>query len=283
MPIPLLHIDAFTDKPFAGNPAAVCLLDGHPDEAWMQNIAAEMNLAETAFVERWMQEIATEVNRTDTAFVRRTSEAEFSLRWFTPLAEVPLCGHATLASAHALWQEGWLRRDQTVTFHTRSGELRATGSEHGITLDFPAIRTEPGPMPPHFEMMLSAPVVNFECAPTKYLAEVPGEEAVRNLTPDMTRIAALAKEGVIATARSDSPEYDFVSRFFAPRLGIPEDPVTGSAHCVLATYWAQRLGKTKFRARQVSKRGGDLLIELDGDRVKLTGQAVTVFRTELNL
>lgn len=272
----LLHIDAFTQTPFAGNPAAVCLLPPASDDAWKQKLAAEMNLAETAFVET-LQSAPT--------------SNHFGLRWFAPLAEVPLCGHATLASAHALWEEGLVPRDAEITFHTQSGPLRATRGVGGITLDFPAIAAIEKTVPPELEAALGARVVAFGEAATKLVAELADEESVRQLKPDFPALlAALPHQGVIVTARgageASSPEYfDFVSRFFAPRLGINEDPVTGSAHSVLAPWWQGKLGKSEFRARQLSARGGTLTVRIAkvgaDTRVFLTGHAVTVARGEL--
>jgi PhzF family phenazine biosynthesis protein len=273
-PVLLLHVDAFADAAFSGNPAAVCLLPPASSDAWKQQLAAEMNHSETAFVERLT---AAKSNGAKPAHV-------FGLRWMTPVAEVPLCGHATLASAHALWEEQIVPRDGEIVFQTLSGELRASLSPAGITLDFPAILASKAPVPDGLEEALGARVVHFGESSTKLLAELADEAAVRARQPDMQKLAALPKEGVIVTARGTGG-VDFVSRFFAPKLGVPEDPVTGSSHCVLGPWWKAKLGKSEMRARQVSARGGSLLVRVEesagGARVFLTGRAVTVARGEL--
>jgi PhzF family phenazine biosynthesis protein len=257
----LLQIDAFTDQPFRGNPAAVCLLDGERDAEWMQRVAAEMNLSETAFLRR--------------------GDDGWSLRWFTPAAEVDLCGHATLASAHALWDEG-ADDAETLRFHTRSGLLTATRSGDWIELDFPAKREEAVGAPPELLAALGArDVVYVGRNQFDYLVELRSEDAVRALQPDHAALRKLTVRGVIVTSKAANGEYDFVSRFFAPGVGIDEDPVTGSAHTCLAPYWSPRLGKTEFVAYQASARGGVLRVRLDGERVKLGGRAVTVLRGEL--
>lgn len=258
----LLQIDAFTSEPFRGNPAAVCLLDGDRDAEWMQSVAAEMNLSETAFL------------------LRR--DDGWSLRWFTPAVEVDLCGHATLASAHALWQEQLLREGETARFHTRSGLLTADRRGDWIELDFPDKVAEAIDPP---EGLLEALGVSEPIWVGRnqfdYLVEVGSEEILDSLAPDHSRLRTLPVRGVIVTSRAAGGEYDFVSRFFAPGSGVDEDPVTGSAHCALAPYWAPRLGKTEFLAYQASRRGGVLRVRLAGDRVKLAGRAVTVLRGEL--
>jgi PhzF family phenazine biosynthesis protein len=269
--VSLLHIDAFADGPFTGNPAAVCLLPPASTDEWKQKLAAEMNLSETAFVERL-------------AAPKSAAAHVFGLRWMTPAAEVPLCGHATLASAHALWEEKIVPREAEIVFETLSGELRASFGAAGITLDFPAIVATPAAVPAEVEAALGVRVVHYGESKTKLLAELEDEAAVRSLRPDMQRLAALPKEGVIVTARG-SDGVDFVSRFFAPKLGVPEDPVTGSSHSVLGPWWQAKLGKSEFRARQVSARGGSLTVRVEksagGARVFLTGKAVTVARGEL--
>ncbi len=240
----LLQIDAFADAPFTGNPAAVCLLgDAVRDDAWMQNLAAEMNLAETAFL--------------------RKQDGDWSLRWFTPAVEVALCGHATLASAHALFEEGLLAPDGTARFHTRSGVLTARHAGDQIELDFPAM-------------------VARRCEPADGLIEALGMHPVSVARNEFDYLVGrIPVRGVIVTSRASTKGFDFVSRFFAPGSGIDEDPVTGSAHCALAPYWAPRLGKTDFVAYQASPRGGVLRVALDGDRVRLAGRAVTVLRGDL--
>ena len=263
---PLFQVDAFADGPFTGNPAAVCLLDGEapePPARWMQQVAAEMNLAETAFV-------------------RPRTGGKFDLRWFTPAAEVRLCGHATLASAHVLWETARLAPDAPARFHTLSGLLTAERSTSGaITLDFPATPTHPVPPPDGLLAALGLGKTPVETDGEDYLIELVDEAAVRAAAPDLALLAQVEARGLILTARAAAADADIVSRFFAPRVGVPEDPVTGSAHCRLAPYWAERLGMTTLRAVQASARGGRLLVELRGDRVRLTGHAVTVLRGEL--
>jgi PhzF family phenazine biosynthesis protein len=255
------QVDAFTDRPFAGNPAAVFLLSTARDESWMQLVAREMNLAETAFL------------------VRRSDG--FDLRWFTPLCEVDLCGHATLASAHTLWEDGHLNDGATACFHTRSGVLKAERRDGLIWLDFPATPATPAPAPPELQQGVGIPSRFVGRTPFDYFVEVEGEEELRALKPDLTRLGQLPVRGTIVTARSSSPEQDFVSRFFAPGAGVPEDPVTGSAHCALAPFWAERLGRTELTGYQASPRGGMVRVRLAGDRVLLGGLAVTVVRGEL--
>lgn len=262
MPVRLTTVDAFTATPFAGNPAAVCLLAAPRDDAWMQAVAREMNLAETAFLLR--------------------QGDEFGLRWFTPAVEVDLCGHATLASAHVLWEDGHLARGTEARFHTRSGLLRAARQDDWITLDFPATPPVPCDPVPEIVQGIGAPIRLHARSRFDYLVELESEAAVRALTPDLALLARLGgTRGVIATSRSGSPGIDFVSRFFAPAAGIPEDPVTGSAHCALGPLWAERLGKTSLVGYQASARGGIVRVTIAGDRVLLGGQAVTVLRSEL--
>lgn len=255
------QIDAFTDRPFSGNPAAVCLLPSPRDADWMQRVAAEMNLAETAFL------------------VRRPDG--FDLRWFTPATEVDLCGHATLASAHALWEEGQLDPSVLARFHTRSGILTARRGEQMIWLDFPATPEEPISSPPELARGLGVTIQYLGRTQFDYLVEVASEETVRSLAPDLGELACLPARGVIVTARSEHSDFDFVSRFFAPAAGIPEDPVTGSAHCGLGPFWSARLHKSELVGYQASSRGGTVRVSVKGDRVHLGGQAVTVLRGEL--
>jgi PhzF family phenazine biosynthesis protein len=255
------QIDAFTDRPFSGNPAAVCLLPAPRDAGWMQQVASEMNLAETAFL------------------VRRAEG--YDLRWFTPAAEVDLCGHATLASAHLLWEEGHLEPEAVASFHTRSGILRAQHQGDMIWLDFPATPVRPATMLPDLERAVGAPIKYLGRTAFDYLIEIESEATLRSLAPDLTLLANLPVRGVVITARSSDGKHDFVSRFFAPRLGIPEDPVTGSAHCGLGPFWATRLGTNELTGYQASSRGGTVLVRVDGERVHLGGQAVTVLRGEL--
>ena len=254
-------VDAFTDRPFAGNPAAVCLLQEAAEDGWMQAVAREMNLSETAFL---------------------VPEADaFRLRWFTPAAEVDLCGHATLASAHWLWESGAAPESKAITFETRSGKLLAMKQQGWIALDFPAKPDSAAEPPPALAHALGATPVAFGVSQFDCLAELASESAVRELHPDITALAALPYRGVIVTARAFTPGLDFVSRFFAPAVGVPEDPVTGSAHCVLGPYWRRRLLKDDFLAYQASPRGGVVRVGVRGDRVLLGGQAVTVWKGEL--
>jgi PhzF family phenazine biosynthesis protein len=258
---PIFHVDAFTDRPFSGNPAGVCILADEREEAWMQGVAREMNLSETAFL-------------------RRTG-ATWSLRWFTPAVEVDLCGHATLASAHVLWRERH-EEDAILRFRTRSGELRASGSGGTIELDFPAEPASPRPVSP--EILASLGVRAARAAGRNrfdLLVELEDEDTVRGLSPDFRGLLAADARGVIVTAPSVRPEFDFVSRFFAPAVGIDEDPVTGSAHCCLGPYWGKRLGKNTLVGYQASARGGTVHVRLAGDRVMLGGSAVTIARGEL--
>jgi PhzF family phenazine biosynthesis protein len=257
----IVQVDAFTDRPFAGNPAAVCVLPGPADEGWMQDVAREMNLSETAFL-------------------YRVAEG-FNLRWFTPKVEVPLCGHATLACAHVLWEDGHLRAEEQARFHTKSGLLTADRRDGLIELDFPVDHFTPAEAPAELLQGLGAPAVNVGRGAIRYLVELENEQAVRTLEPDFGLLATIPVQGVIVTSRSTGGPNDIVSRYFAPRAGVAEDPVTGAAHCTLASYWSERLGKTEFVAYQASARGGTLFVRLEGERVKLRGQAITVMRGEL--
>ena len=261
MTIKIYQVDAFTDKPFSGNPAAVCLLRQPGDLAWMQNVAKEMNLSETAFLHK--------------------QEDGFSLRWFTPAAEVDLCGHATLASAHILWENGILGRKEQARFHTRSGLLTADWKEESIELDFPANPDEPADAPAGLAEALQVNPLYIGKSKFDYLVQVDSEDTVRGLKPDFSALKALPVRGVIVTCRASSPGYDFISRFFAPRVGVNEDPVTGSAHCTLGPFWSRRLEKNQFIAYQASERGGVLRVRVAGDRVHLGGKAVTILRGEL--
>jgi len=258
----LLQIDAFADQPFRGNPAAVCLLDRERDEKWMQNVGAEMNLSETAFL----------LPKND----------GWSLRWFTPSVEVALCGHATLASAHALWEENLLAPGETAKFHTKSGLLTARQRDSLIELDFPATPEEKTEAPADLLQALGIASPRYVGRDKfDFLVEVGSEDELRRLKPNHAALRQIPVRGVIVTSRASNGEYDFVSRFFAPGSGVDEDPVTGSAHCRLAPYWSERLGKKEFVAYQASPRGGVLRVRLDGDRVKIAGRAITVLRGEL--
>ncbi len=262
--LPITVIDAFTDEPFKGNPAAVCVTDTPLSDKLMQNIAAEMNLSETAF----LVPLATGV---------------WSLRWFTPAIEVDLCGHATLASAHLLWEQRGITSDTVLHFRTLSGELRAQKASNLIELNFPSVV----PKPIHFgddvsKALGAAPLYSGKEG-LFVLFELNSAETVRNLNPDLKTLVKLGAEDFIVCARSDDSKFDIVSRCFAPGAGIDEDPVTGSAHCALAPYWAPKLGKNVLRCYQASKRGGLIEAELKGDRVLLRGQARTVLRGELEI
>ncbi len=261
MGLAIVQIDAFTDTPFKGNPAAVCVLPAPRDEAWMQAVAREMNLSETAFL--------------------HPQDGGFALRWFTPAVEVALCGHATVASAHVLWTEGHLDRDRQARFHTKSGLLTADRRGDWIELDFPANPAAPAAAPAGLATALGVEPKHVGKSRFDYLVEVDAEATVRTLAPDHAALARLPVRGVMVTSRADTPGFDFVSRFFAPGSGIPEDPATGSSHCTLGPFWAERLGKREFVAYQASARGGVVRVRLEGDRVKLGGQAVTVLRGEL--
>ena len=258
----IVQVDAFTDTPFHGNPAAICVMPAPcTDDTWMQAVASEMNLAETAFV--W------------------PAEGAFSLRWFTPTVEVDLCGHATLAAAHVLWETGHLPVDATARFRTKSGVLTAERRGDLIELDFPATPATQVDAVPEIEQALGTDAVWFGRSMFDYLIEVGSADILRNLKPDFGILARVETRGFIVTSRSDSTEFDFVSRFFAPGVGIPEDPATGSSHCTLAPFWAERLGKADMVGYQASPRGGVIGVGLRGDRVKLRGAAVTVLRGEL--
>ncbi|MEB3214422.1 MAG: PhzF family phenazine biosynthesis protein [Leptolyngbyaceae bacterium] len=261
------QVDAFTDRPFSGNPAAVCVLSEPQPDDWMQQVAQEMNLSETAFLLR--------------------QEDGFNLRWFTPTTEVDLCGHATLASAHVLWSEGHLSPDHTAVFSTRSGILSAQKSGDWIELDFPAAHLKSIPCPEAVVSSLQlSPVAAYDNQVGYLLVEVETAAQVRQLSPDFRVLAQAPFKGVIVTSRADNKAdekaYDFVSRFFGPNCGIDEDPVTGSAHCALAPFWRDRLHKNEMIGYQASARGGVVKVRYDGgDRVFLRGQAVTVMIGEL--
>lgn len=259
--LPLYQVDAFADQPFAGNPAGVCLLDGVYPDAWMQSLAAELKHSETAFL--------------------LPENDGYRLRWFTPGAEVDFCGHATLASAHILFETGRVSPGQDLRFFTRSGLFTACLDQAGIVLNFPATPAQPA-LPP--EGLLAALGIRQAVYVGKnaydYLIEVAEESEVRSLKPDFRALGTIPARGVIVTARG-AGGYDFVSRFFAPSVAVDEDPVTGSAHCTLAPYWSERLGQDSFTAYQASQRGGILRIRLSGDRVLVTGKAVTIYEAHL--
>ncbi|HVA92978.1 MAG TPA: PhzF family phenazine biosynthesis protein [Chloroflexota bacterium] len=271
MPSPLWHIDAFCEQPFGGNPAAVCLLGAPAEPTWMQGLAAEMNLSETAFLVR--------------------QGDGFALRWFTPTVEVDLCGHATLASAHALWEQGLVDAGATIRFQTRSGELTASRRDGLIWLDLPALPAVPVKAPP-------AVLAALEITPTwagitgsgrdpvassreNYLLVLANARAVRDVRPDFSALREATEAGVIITSRGEDSSYHFISRYFAPSAGIDEDPVTGSAHCTLGPYWAEQLGIANLAAFQASPRGGQLWVRVSDERVRVGGNAVTVVRGNL--
>jgi PhzF family phenazine biosynthesis protein len=263
----MFQVDAFTEIPFTGNPAGVCLMDGDRTDRWMQDVAAEMNLSETAFV------------------TPREVDSEFGLRWFTPATEVNLCGHATLASAHVLWEESVRGIGKRILFHTKSGILEASKSTDWVELAFPARIVEPAePYPDLFAALGIGPVSTWKYSTTNgnvYLLEVQSEEALVKLQPDFQLLSATDARATIVTSRAGAEGYDFASRFFAPAVGIDEDPVTGSAHCYLAPFWAGRMGKADLTGFQASERTGLVRCRASQDRVYLSGRAVTVFRGDL--
>jgi PhzF family phenazine biosynthesis protein len=258
----IYQVDSFTREPFKGNPAGVCLLECPATEVWMQSVAMEMNLSETAFVEP-------------------RADGEYNLRWFTPAVEVELCGHATLAAAHVLWESGILSADEQARFHTASGLLLAVRRGDRIELDFPA--NPPRSVDPRQDLLdaLGVSAVFFGKTRWDFFLEVGDAGVVRRAAPDFSRLRTLGVRGAVITAASDADEIDFISRFFAPGAGVDEDPVTGAAHCALAPYWARKLGRSGLTGYQASARGGVVHCRVDGDRVLLSGDAVTVVRGEL--
>ena len=257
----IFQVDAFTDTPFAGNPAGVCVLPQAVDETWMQQVANEMNLSETAFL----------VEQDD----------GYRLRWFTPAVEVELCGHATLASAHILWEQGFLPADSPARFHTQSGLLSAVRKDSWIEMDFPAEPEKPADFPQEVFNAFGADALYVGKNRFDYLLEFDSADSVRKMVPNFSMLSDVSGRGFIVTSRSDREPYDFISRFFAPAAGINEDPVTGSAHCCLAPYWAEKLSKNELTGFQASARGGVVKVRVGGDRVYLMGQAVTVMRATL--
>lgn len=257
----ITQVDAFTDMAFTGNPAAVCILDDLPSDAWLQDVAREMNVSETAFL--------------------LPHEEGYDLRWFTPSTEVDLCGHATLASAHVLWESGHLPAAEVARFHTRSGELIARRKGSWIVMDFPREDVEPIEPPAGLAEALGIETPSVHRNRFDLLVEVSDEKIVRTLHPDMGKLREIPVRGVIVTSPSVAASHDFVSRFFAPRVGVDEDPVTGSAHCALGPFWSGRFQRPELVGYQVSARGGIVRTKLAGDRVLLAGQAVTVLRGEM--
>jgi len=277
----IVTVDAFTDVRFSGNSAAVCVLPpGKAEESWMQKLAREMNLAETAFLRRRDGE------------EEGVGRASFDLRWFTPIVEVDLCGHATLASAHVLWEEGHVARRKKLHFHTRSGllkaERRVEGRQVWIELDFPALpeSTFEGPTGVISKALGTKPRHVGAYGPD-YLVEVESESVLRRISPDFALLKTLPARGIVVTclpsASMKAKGYDFVSRFFGPKVGIDEDPVTGSAHCGLGPFWGRRLGKEEVLGYQASARGGTVRVKMRGDRVILGGRAVTMMHAELEV
>lgn len=255
----IYQVDAFTEKPFSGNPAGVCILNEELDRKLMQNIAREMNLSETAFLVK--------------------ENEGYNLRWFTPDTEVDLCGHATLASAHILWETGHLKEDREAKFFTRSGLLTARMSEGWIELNFPAVPEEKAEPPEELLEALGVEATYVGKSKFDYLVEVESEELVKTVKPDFMKLLKVPARGIIVTSKSR--KYDFVSRFFAPAVGVWEDPVTGSAHCCLGPYWQKKLNKDEFVAYQASERSGVLKVKVTGDRVLISGKAATVLEGEL--
>jgi PhzF family phenazine biosynthesis protein len=259
MSVKIVQVDAFTSRPFAGNPAAVCVLPSAPDEVWMRDVAREMNLSETAFL--------------------HPENGGYRLRWLTPAIEVDLCGHATLASAHVLWEDGHIPAGAEACFHTRSGLLTCRRNGAWIEMNFPAKLAEPAEAPGQLAEALGADLLYVGRNQFDFLVEVADEATLRSLKPNHHLLRQLPVRGVIVTARGG--EYDFVSRFFAPGSGVDEDPVTGSAHSALAPFWSRRLDKPEMIGFQASARGGVVKVRVAGDRVYMSGQAVTVMRGDL--
>ena len=264
MPQNFYQVDAFTSIPFSGNPAAVCILRAPANSEWMQQVACEMNLSETAFL----------MEQND----------RYHLRWFTPALEVDLCGHATLAAAHVLWEQQLLDKDSEAHFHTRSGLLTARWRQGWIEMDFPAEPPAPADPPAMLLVALDIDATTY-CGRNRfdYLIELEGESELRDLKPDYAQLMGVDTRGIIVTSRSDGDkDYDFVSRFFCPRVGVNEDPVTGSAHCCLGPYWQQHINKETLTGFQASQRGGIVLVRPRNSRVILSGQAVTTIQGQIN-
>jgi PhzF family phenazine biosynthesis protein len=261
MSLPLFHVDAFADRPFSGNPAAVCLLPSWKEDRWLQAVGREMNLSETAFLV--------------------PNAAGFDLRWFTPKAEVDLCGHATLASAHVLWQQGLAHSTEVIRFSTKSGLLKAVHMEDAIELDFPLEPDGPADPPDNLLPALGVSARYVGKNRFDFVVEVESEQVLRRVAPDFKLLGMIACRGVIVTSRSADPHFDFASRAFFPRLGVDEDPVCGSAHCCLGPFWQRRMGKNNFVAYQASARGGVVKVRVAKDRAFLGGKAVIVAKGEL--
>ncbi|MGA8664923.1 MAG: PhzF family phenazine biosynthesis protein [Thermoplasmata archaeon] len=256
MPVPIFVVDAFTDRPFRGNPAGVCLLDGPAPRAWMRSVAAEMKHAETAFLYR--------------------EGPRYRLRWFSPTVEVELCGHATLAAAHVLFERGFLAPDETARFVTQSGELRVVRTSHGLELNFPTDPVRRVRAPAALVEGIPLPFTFVGRARFDFVVEVASPRQLRTLSPVFDALARVPGRGVVVTARSDRPKFHYLCRFFAPNYGVPEDPVTGSIQCSLGPYWSARLGRAELTGFQASPRGGVFHVRPEGRRVAIAGQAVTV-------
>ena len=262
MKFPFYQVDAFAVKPFKGNPAAVFLLESARDDSWLQAVAEEINLPETAFL--------------------LPKGHDYQLRWFTPTTEVDLCGHATIASAHILYEFGYYDFEETINFHTRSGIITSTFNRGTIELDMPRLNVKATPMPEGLPKILGTePVATLVSDAKTLIAEMPTSEHIRNFSPNFDEIENLDFEGLAITALSDDPRFDFISRYFSPRAGIPEDPVTGMAHCALGPYWEAKLGKSNLHAYQASARGGEVWLRVTPNRVFVGGKAVTVLAGEM--
>lgn len=261
MGLKIFTVDAFTDRNFAGNPAGVCFLNENIDDGLMKNIAAEMNLSETAFV--------------------KEENSEYNLRWFTPKVEVQLCGHATLATAHILWEEGLLSKDTDAKFNTLSGQLVVKNIDGEYEMNFPATKVTDSEYNAELVNALGVEPVYFAESEHNYIAELANDDAVFSASPDFNALSKLEKFGTIITSKSSDERFDFISRYFVPAKGINEDPVTGSAHCALGPYWSQKTGNKYFSAHQASIRGGSMKIKLERDRIFLTGKAVTFLKGEI--
>jgi PhzF family phenazine biosynthesis protein len=266
MALRIFQVDAFANKPFSGNPATVCLLSVPQDTSWLQDVAREMNQAATAFV------------------LRREGEDAFDLRWFSPIVELELCGHGTLSSAYVLWNAGHLKADEPARFHTLAGLLIAERKGEWIELKFPTLTQEAvdsANVPADLLPALGVSATYIGKSQLDYLVEVESEDILRAINPDFARLSNVDARGIIVTSRASTREYDFVSRFFAPRRGMNEDFVTGSAHCCLAPYWSPKLDQTELVGYQASSRGGIIRTRLAQDHVYLSGQAIMVSRGDL--
>ncbi|MFC4874558.1 PhzF family phenazine biosynthesis protein [Negadavirga shengliensis] len=263
MELPIVTVDAFTDEPFGGNPAGICLLPGELSDEGMQLIAAELNLSETSFLEK-------------------IADQEYSLRWFTPEREVDLCGHATLASAFLLYTEELADTEKDLIFHTRSGKLIGSLEGEEVKLDFPLIPTESGTHPYFSNDFFGQKVISGARLARNWILELEHHRAVEYVQPDYNILSLHSEEGIIITSEGDG-EYDFWSRYFAPNLGIREDPVTGFAHCALVDFWHKKTDRHSFNAYQASKRGGNMRLQKMGDRVFIFGKAVKMFEGMLNI